>query len=265
MTALRHLVHLLRGHLVPPAVRGPVRQPAHRRRVPGRAGVVRRVLAGAGTRARARSPPRWPSCCCRSACSARSSGCCWTAGRAGRCSPGRTSSGSAWSGCSPLAVHADAARAGAVRAGPGLPVGQPVPARRAVRRPAARGRRGRPDHRQRADPDRRHARVPDRPRRSAPAPGSSGSGLGVDGDVGVLADRGRAVRRRRIARAAHPAGPARPGPRPGAPGRPRARCGTSSRGLVDGLRHLGERRAGGVRPDRDRRAPVLLRHLDGRR
>ena len=34
-------------------------------------------------------------------------------------------------------------------------------------------------------------------------------------------------------------------------------------GLVDGLRHLGERRPAAYGADRDRRAPVLLRHLDG--
>ena len=87
-------------------------------------------------------------------------------------------------------------------------------------------------------------------------------GLGVDGDVGVLADRRAAVRRRRLPRAADPARPARARPGPGAPRRPRARA----------ARRDGPRRrppaprgapAGGVRPDRDRRAPLLLRHLDG--
>ena len=47
--------------------------------------------------------------------------------------------------------------------------------------------------------------------------------LGADSDVGVLVAAAVLYAVAGVARAADPAGPARPGPRPGAPGRPRAR------------------------------------------
>ena len=252
MSALRHLRAPAARHVVPPAVRGPGRQPAHRRRVPGRPRVVRRVLARAGSRARGRSPRRWRWCCCRSACSARSSGCSWTAGRAVRCWPCRTSCGSGVVAVLAVGVHADLR-------GPLLFV--LVLVSLSVNRFLLAGlsaslphvvERGRPDHRERAHPDRRDAG-----RSCVGLALGTGSRIGwerldVNSDVGVLATAAVLLRRRRAARTAHPAATCSVRTSTtAAPGRARGRAARRARA---GRRGAAPRRAaaGGVRPGRDR-------------
>ena len=242
MTALRHLRHLLRGTAGSDGSSrsaSPASSPTACSRWRSRRTSCSRPSA---SRDRARSPVRWPSCCCRSACSVRSSGCSWTGGRGGRCWPGRTSCASGWCACSPSRCTATLRGPALFVADPGLPVGQPVPARRAVRRPC-----------------RTWSIAEDLVTANALTPTAgtlaflTGLAVGTGARIGWDAAR-RGQRRRR-------AGDARPCCTPWPA---RSRCASRAtcsgptwtrrapvvreavrhvaRGLVDGLRHLGERR-----------------------
>ena len=228
--------------VVPTAVRGPRLQPAHRRRVPGGARVVRRLLARApaGTGRHRQCPGRRAAAVQR----ARSV-------RRGVPRPVVTATGAGLVELRARRARGRArgrgargpARARALRPDPGLPVGQPLPARRAVRRPAARGRPRGPGHRQRADPDGRDARVPHRPRGRHRRPDRLGPAR--RGQRRRRAgDGGRAVRRGGVARPAHPPRPARARPRPRAAGR--AGGGAPRCARADG-RPPAPRRSGGRR------------------
>ncbi|CAA9224576.1 MAG: Uncharacterized MFS-type transporter, partial [uncultured Corynebacteriales bacterium] len=241
---------------LPPAVRHPAGQPVRRRRLPGQPGRGRAVQPGERRgpgrhRRRVRRPAA--AVLVRGAVRRGAAGPVAAAAGAGGGQPGPLPAGRAGRG----GDRHRGERHPVLRDRPAGHLGQPVLPGRAVRGAAARGAADPAGHRERAVHHERLGGRRDRRRGGRGAAATDRRRLGR-----VRGDRAGLRRRLRLVGRAGPPvrpGPARPGRRRAVPAGDRRR-----RGPGPGRRRPARRRApgGAVRAHRDRRAPVLLRHLD---